>query len=109
MIPFIVGLAGLSLIIGFFSYDRLVSYQYEHLREDWNAAGGPNGFFWTAPENGAIFGVIPRTVSILKWTFFSEEWMRSIPRMRVFAICMRLGIVGFWLFFVAALIVNFGN
>jgi hypothetical protein len=92
------------LIAAFFLYDRLVSYQYEHFREDWNAAGGPNGFFWTPPENGAIFGIVARGITLLKWTFFSEPWMLSNPRMRKMSVLMRLGVIGFWLSCVAVLI-----
>jgi len=109
MVPLFVLFGGVSLIAGFLLYDRLVSYQYEHFREEWKAAGGPNGFFWNAPENGAFRGSMARNATVLKWTFFNEEWMRSIPRMRVVAIMMRSGIVGFWLAFVVALIVNFGS
>ncbi len=65
---FLFGFAPLT-IAAMFSFDRIVRREHGHHRQQWEADGGPDGFFWTASEGGPDAG-------------FWSRWKRSIQSRR---------------------------
>ncbi len=100
--------AFISLLTAFFLFDKILKFQYENYRSEWEKDGKASGFFWNAPESKIFSGSLARSISILSWTFGNNLWMKNEPQIVRTALLMRLStflfwVLGFFLFIFASL------
>jgi hypothetical protein len=88
----------------FVIFDRLVRSYYTHYRTEWERAGSPYGFFWSAPESSAIISRLSRDRLAFIWLFRTPPWIAAssanLALLRRFRICVIIHSI-IWLILVA--------
>ena len=83
LLPFLVFM--IPFYFAFRSYDRLIRFEYEYHRADWENDGKPFGYVWRPPEIEEPMGSLLafwRCGS--KWLFKTPAWMsQDIEAMRL--------------------------
>ena len=64
----------------FVAFDRLVRWQYEHHRKDWERDGRPDGFAWRANECSMVASDFSKKRLSFVWTFRTPGWATSDTR-----------------------------
>jgi hypothetical protein len=60
-------------------FDRLVKWEYEHHREQWERDGRPVGYFWKADECGFWSGDNAKKRVEFLWIFRTPRWISESP------------------------------
>jgi len=71
-----------SVIYNMWLFDRLVRWEYDHQREQWQRDGSPDGYFWRPP--GCTFwssDMAKKRLGLL-WLFSTPQWMAESPKCR---------------------------
>lgn len=89
--------AALFVITAFVLFDRILRFQYQSFREEWEKQGKAIGFWWIPPNSSLFSGSLQRAVRSLSWTFGSEDWMKTDPKIIKMVWLMRVCIFAFWL------------
>jgi hypothetical protein len=79
-------------------FDLIVRWQYEHLREQWELDGKPNGIFWCAKESNGRSSEIAKERLFFTLNFKTPRWIAQSPECRRllshFRIAGMTGIIG---------------
>jgi hypothetical protein len=63
-----------DLLYGFWTFDRLVRWEYDHHRDQWLKDGRPDWFFWRANECDFFFSSIAKQKLTFVWLFKTPAW-----------------------------------
>lgn len=69
----LVLIAAISLLSGFILFDRIVKFQFENYRDEWEKSGKPSGFFLSIGDSSFLKSSLSRNIRIISWTFASDE------------------------------------
>ena len=79
----IAGVGAVCLVVyGMWLFDRLVRWEYEHHREEWERDGRPDGFFWRAEGCTSWKSNIAKKRLSVAWLFDTPLWAASAPECR---------------------------
>ncbi len=90
----ILGLLDLGFV--FLTFDRLVKWQHEHHREEWEKDGKPDGFFWMPTARKSWRGHLAMTKLNVLWLFRTPPWARSGSPSRRWFIQFRIAVLAWW-------------
>jgi hypothetical protein len=62
--------------------DRLVQWEYEHHRDQWERDGKPSGFFWRAKECTSWSSRIAKNRVSGAWLYKAPCWVAASPECR---------------------------
>ena len=96
----------LVLATAFLLFDKILRFQYRNFPEEWEKQGKAIGFYWVPPNSSLFSGSFQRSVRFLSWTFGSEDWMATDPKIIKMIWVMRGCIFTNWL--LAIPIIYFG-
>jgi len=99
-------IAAISLLSAFLTFDRIVKFQFESYRDEWEKSGKPSGFFLTVGDSSFLTSSLSRNVRLLSWTFASDEWMKKESSILKKVWLMRSSVYVFWLVWVVLVIFN---
>lgn len=83
------------IFLAFKSHSDLIRYEYEHLRDQWEKNGEPQGMlFWKSPHPpkrllNRYFLSNPGLTSIF-WLFVTPKWIEEFPETKKYLRNMRL-------------------
>ena len=90
-----------SIACAMWTFDLLVRWQYEHVREQWERDGKPHGIFWSAAECVGCRSEVAKQRIFFLWNFKRPDWIAQSPeckrwllRFRVAGITSLVGILG---------------
>lgn len=93
-------LALLAIVYAMWNFDRLVRWEYEHHRGEWERDGKPDGYFWKAEECKIWASDMAKKRLGVYWLIATPEWAanslecrRWLVRMRVVAFAFILSAV----------------
>jgi arginine exporter protein ArgO len=77
----LIALIGMAFLLMFQlrTFDHIVKYEHDHVKDAWNCDGRPLGFFWSSPESDFIKGSVARFRLSLTWICATPQWAKSVP------------------------------
>ena len=71
-----------GLLYGSWLFDKLVRYEYEHHREQWERDGRPIGIYWRPSEPAIFLTRAGKNWWRLAWLFHTPAWVRTSSQCR---------------------------
>lgn len=99
-------IAMISLLFGFIFFDRIVKFQFENYRDEWEKSGKPSGVFISIGDSSFLTSSFSRNIRLLSWTLASDEWMKKEPSIMKKVWLMRSSIYVFWLIWIILILYN---
>lgn len=85
----VVGTAVSAVLYQMYLVDRLVRWEYEHHREQWERDGKPDGYFWHATECAFWSSDVAKKQVGFVWLFKTPRWIAERPECRRWLFQMR--------------------
>jgi hypothetical protein len=72
----------LAVVYDLWLFDRLIRWEYEHEREQWERDGKPAGYFWRATECTFWSSMAAAKHLGFVWLFKTPRWIADKPECR---------------------------
>jgi len=97
-------IAAISLLSAFLMFDRIVKFQFENYRDEWEKSGKPNGVFTSIGDSTFLTSSLSRNIKLISWAFASDEWMKKEPSIIKKVWLMRSAVYVFWLVWIIVVV-----
>lgn len=80
----------LTAVYQMWLFDRLIRWEYEYHRDQWERDGKPDGFFWRAQECKVWSGDMAKKRLTTGWIFKTPGWAANSPECRRWLVHVRV-------------------